>query len=1077
MSGSPSRDDHREPARSSAPPSSHPAPRSDSPLSLVQERMWLLEQLDPSQDLVQSLSAAWRIEGSIQPPVLQAALDALAEAHAPLRTTLVSHDGRALQRVAAAVALPIRWVDLTHHPRGARETALREAIAHATRERLDPLRGPLFRSLLFRLDEAEHVYLTVAHRLIWDNASFAIFIRALSEQYAYLVQGGTAAVAAPAVSFPDFAAWQREQVEGPEMLARAAFWRAHLADAPPELSLPIDRPRPARVQHAASTESASIEHAQAEALRTLAESTGGTLSTVLLGAYFVLLHRLSDQRDLLVGTPVRAHARSELAGLMGPLEDTLVLRARVDGAMTFRELVTRTRDVVEGALRQVEAPLETLGIAAPVLRAFYAFEDARTELPLLGGARISHVAVEPPACGYDLMLAARESPDALELRMHYSTELFEPPTLGHLRRGVLTLLEAIVQAPDTRIDELPIAPEADVASVRDWGRPDGVLISDVSPRLDAHARNRPQAVALRGTEGALTYAELRARVTALAKKLAAHALGPSKLLAIHASTPLEGAVAVLGALRAGAAFTLLDPSFPAPRLADICRCLEADALLASEGASVPAELTLPTVRFGSETEDDTLDEPMASASDPACVLCRFDAAGRPLPSAVSHASLATSAHALANELGLMAGGVVLGLCTPSAELAVFELLAPLMAGAQLVLPEDPARLDRLPLPHFDLAFAPASTWSRLGASELARITSAVIVGEPTVGLAAKLRAAEKIVYRVHASAATALAPFVQPIVHAYEAERIGRPLFPAQAVILSRHGTICPVGALGELLVATAAELSPSHTRWHAPTERVPSIGAAAAGSVAVAFVHTGDHGRWLSDGTLLLEERRDGAVEVGGHHFDLGEIARCLEQDASVAQTVVQLSRSKSGIAQIAAYVVPHAGASCSESALREHVRASLPELMVPQAVVSLAALPRTASGQVDRSRLPAVFGSDAGNPYVAPHSEAERLLGTLWQEALGRARVSIHDNFFELGGHSLSCLWVLAQAEQKTGRRLSPHRMLLGSLEQVALELSGAPTTEHPAALESARDASTSRARLTERLLRRLKGMVRSS
>jgi hypothetical protein len=427
---------------------------------------------------------------------------------------------------------------------------------------------------------------------------------------------------------------------------------------------------------------------------------------------------------------------------------------------------------------------------------------------------------------------------------------------------------------------------------------------------------------------------------------------------------------------------------------------------------------------------------------------------------------------VANALGLTADHNVVGLSSVSAELALLELLAPLMVGAQLVLPGEMARIDRLGLGAIDALFAPPSSWSRLGTNELALPRRALVLGQPSGELVHGLLAAGKSVYRLEAYSEAGLAPSVERLSQAYDARCSGRPLFPLRARIVASDGSECAAGMWGELQVATAAEVDRARDRWSRERER----------GTDEAWRATGERARWSEAGSILLQEPQDARAEIAGHRCDLDEIAVTLERHPSVRRALARCARGKGGAIRLAAYVVTQAGGH-TETELRRHVRASLPEFMVPQIFVELDAIPTTGSGDVDLARLPAAFGTESGDAHVAPRTDAERLLAEVWCEALGLARVSVYDNFFALGGHSLLCFEVLARLEHKTAKRLSPRVMLLGSLEQVALEMTqgsrqpnaprppptAAPTPTPPQATE--RDA-----RFAGRFLKKLKRIVGS-
>jgi amino acid adenylation domain-containing protein len=1033
-----------------------------APLSMSQNRLWLLEEMDPSQRLIHNLPAAWRLDGPVDAAILQRALTEIERRHDMLRTTIQVVGGQARQVVSPETRLEIGAVDLRDVPEAEREAAMTSRFSEWTRELFDLAQGPLFRSYLVRIDEAAYVYFTLRHNIVWDGWSFDIFLRELAALYAAFQEGRPSPLAELPIRYSDYATWHDKWLQGPEMAAQIGFWRERLEGAPSDLVLPADRPRPLKSDHAGGNLAMALTRDDAAALTTLAHASGATLFTVLFAAYVVMLHRHSGQDEILVGTPVRARNRPEVEDLIGPFINAVVLRAKLDPDMTFTELLQRLRDVTLDAFSHQDMPLELLGSRPPMVRAFFSFQDARTRPPALGGIPVTPVRMEPPSAANDMMLWMMETRTELFAMVNYSTELFDAATMDRFLRGFRVLLGAVARSPGTRLSDLPVASPEDLERAREWGRPEGsqIAVPSVLEAFQAHVARAPDALALVADGATVSYQDLGRRAGLLASRLRACGIGPSSLVAISLASATDRTVALLAVLSAGGAFVLLDPTFPAARTVATLRHLSPSVLLVRERAPEFEPFAGRCVDIGGAGPD-TPASPTgftAAAVDPdaACVVCHFDALGHPEALRISHAALAEGCALLAQALGLDGKDRLLGTASPTAELAIYEACLPLTLGARAILGEDGApsgaAIRRLASGHaVTCVFAEPEVWSELADELPPSIKTAVIAGQPEAELCTRLLAVQRRVFRVHVLSRAALFPLVQPIQSADDARKIGRPSFPLRAAVLGPRGAVMPIGVPGALHVG-----------------RDP----AADGGLAA----TGQRARLLGDGAIELAPGPSEPVELRGHRVDLREIAGALEGHASVQSAFATHERNDRGDRELVAYIVIRRGTTHTETELRRHLRATLPDHLVPSNFVEVDGIPMSATGEVDLGRLPSPFSGQVGGDYVSPRTGTESILAELFREALGVARVGIYDNFFDLGGHSLLCFRVIASIEEKFGKRLSPRVMLLGSLEQVAVELDGpARAAERSREPRPAPDPQPKT--LGDRLLRRLKGIVGGS
>jgi amino acid adenylation domain-containing protein len=440
-----------------------PIPRhcGPAPLSVQQERLWRLEEMDPAQRLVHSLPAAWRLKGPLDVGLLQRSLDALAHRQTSLRTAIRVVDGKPVQVVVPDRRLELEQVDLSGRPAAEQEQLTEVLLDQMMAKEFDLDRDVLVRNVLVRYAREEHALLTTRHAIVWDGWSFDVFLKELSELYAAAREGRASRLTDLPVTFADFAAWQRTWLEGPEAQAQVRFWQDRLAASPPPLEVPSDRPRQGSRSHVGANEGVSLSREVGDAIGAFAQSHQATPFMVLFSAYVTLLHRHSGQTDLVVGTPMRARTRTELEDVMGLFTNAVLLRVRLDPHWTFLELLNHVRELTLDAFAHQEMPLELLGQQAPVVRALFSLQESRTRPLTFGDVQVTQFHAQPPTAANELMLWAMETSRSLLLMLNYSTDVFEPATI---RRFLAQLEQVLIEAlkePCRPLRHFPVVPDGE----------------------------------------------------------------------------------------------------------------------------------------------------------------------------------------------------------------------------------------------------------------------------------------------------------------------------------------------------------------------------------------------------------------------------------------------------------------------------------------------------------------------------------------------------------------------------------------------------------------------------------------
>jgi amino acid adenylation domain-containing protein len=1029
------------------------------PASLMQQRLWLLDQMEPGNPFYNLPLLGFRLEGRLDRRALGAAWAEIARRHEALRTTFAALDGAPVQVVAPpappAAPSPLSLADLAAVPAPARPAAARAVALAEARRPFDLARGPLWRTALLRLDAEDHLLLVTMHHIVSDAWSIRVLYGELAALYGAFRQGRPSPLSELPVQYPDFALWQRRRLSGPLLAAEIAFWRGQLAGAPERLELPTDRPRPSGRSYRGRRRTLALPAELPAALAGLAQAAGASLFMVLLAGLDALLHRLTGQDDLVLGSPVAGRNHVGTEGLIGFFVNTVVIRIRLAGELTLGQLVGRVREVVLDVYEHQELPFDRLveeiqprrnAAYGPVFQAMFSLQNVATPDFALDGLAITPQWIDNGTAQTDLILFAGAQRGSLDvLQLEYSTDLFDDATIARLEGHLLTLLAAAAAAPETRLADLPLLSAAERQQLAEWSgprRPAPAAAAGSELRLDrrfaAQAARRPERIAVELGSASLTYGELARRAGRLAARLRRNGVGAEVPVGLCLERTLDLPVAILGALAAGGAYLPLDPESPPERLRFILEDARAPVVvttreLARRLGETPARLVLLDDGTEEEADDDgrdfvpSVDGALADAA--AYVIYTSGSTGRPKGVLVSHRAVLRLFAATAELLPAGPEDVWTVFHSYAFDFAVWELWGALLHGGRAVLlPAAVARfpeellavlrerratvLSQTPSAFRGLAAAlPAAGDLALGTAGDLALRAVVFGGEalhpedlrPWLARAGDGGPRLLNMYGITETTVHATCRPMAPADLARPGSPIGFPLADLALHLLDRAGNPVPIGVAGEICVGGAGVARGYLGRPELTAERFvpdPFAEAAAAGG---RLYRSGDLGRRRPDGDVEYLGRIDLQVKVRGVRIELGEIEAALARHPGVAAAAVAAREIAPGEVGLVAYCVP-AGREPATADLRAFLRATLPEVMVPAAFVALAALPLTVNGKLDRRALPAPDRlRRSGEDYREASTPLEETLAIVWRDLLGVDRVGVRDDFFELGGHSL--------------------------------------------------------------------------
>ena len=1022
------------------------APGELSPLSLDQDGLWFLDQLEPHSTRY-NIGVALEVAGELDVPALRASLAEVVRRHEVLRTAFVEVDGEPMQKVLPAGEFAFEERNLA--PDEDPEAAANEAVEALLGAPFDLGAGRVFRAGLVRLTHDRYVLVIVMHHIVADGWSVELLCRELGELYTAFASGQPSPLPELAVQYADYALWQHSWLCDAFLEQELAYWRDMLASVP-ILQLPTDHPRPAVQRTAGAMESLRLPPALRDRLVALGREAGATLYMVLLAGFGELLHRYSGLDDIAVGTPVARRMRTEVEPLVGMFVNTVVMRLDLSGSPGFDALMRRVRETVLEAQEHAAVPFESIvrDLAPvrdlahnPLFQVNFNYEKLANTRLMLGPCPVSLFRRVLGDVHFDLDVYIAELADGeISVSFVYDTDLFDASTvqgmLAHYRR----LLKSAVAAPQSPVGRLEMLDAQERRQqLEGWNdtAADYPRESTLHALFEAQVARTPEVVAVSGAGQTLSYGELNARANAVARHLAGSGVGAGELVGVCVERTTDMLVSVLGVLKSGCAYVSLDPGYPAQRLAMMVSDSGLRALLThrhlAQQIAVPEQgvvCYLDEWDWPAETGGASRDAGIAvDATALAYVIYTSGSTGRPKGVEITHRSLVNFLCSMKERPGLTASDVLLAVTTLSFDIAGLELYLPLLVGAQVVLADADEAMNgealgrKLAASGATVMQATPVTWRLLFDSGWQGTPGLKILcgGEELQSdLARRLLATGSAVWNLYGPTETTIWSTVEPVSDAEGPILIGRPIANTRAYVLGESGEPVPRGAIGELYLAGDGVARGYRGRADLTAERFVAEPFVEGGEGRM--YRTGDLARYHEDGRLELLGRVDFQVKVRGFRIELDEVEAALQSHPGVAQAVVLAQGDETGFQQLIAYLVPVVGASLAWDKLREHLHSRLPEYMIPSGHAVLEALPLTPNGKVDRRALPAAAPVErgAGVPYAEPQTPTQQQIAALWSELLEVERPSLDDDFFAQGGHSLLAVRLVSRIESVLGQRI---------------------------------------------------------
>ncbi len=1008
--------------------------RSDNngpkPLSYAQQRLWFLQQLDPAS-VAYNMPYRLRIRGPLNRQAMQAAFNELARRHEILRTQFVQQDENPVQVVAPEAFPLIEHVDLRGCEDQEQETT--RLAAKTAQTAFDLQKAPLLWIKLVQLSDVEHVLVLNMHHIISDGWSMGIILREVTTLYNAYASGTSVHLKEIPIQYGDYAVAHREWLQGEVLEDQVAYWRQELAGAT-ILELPTEYEHGGTPSSAGTTLRWAFSQELSGRLRQLCDREEATLFMALMAGFQIILSRYTGQDDISVATPISGRRWSETENLIGFFVNTLVLRARIKKRMRFREMLRQVRETALKAYAHQDLPFEKLveelqpdrdlnGV--PLFKVMFILQNTpRTQLQAPG----LKVSMEPLSSGnqkFAMVLGAVDG-QRIDGGISYRSELFSAEMIRRMLGHWENLLLSVVATPEAGLDDLSLLSVTEREQIlQEWNRTQMEFpLHTVHALFEQQAARTPYATAVEYEDESFSYDELNRRANQVAHYLKKLGAGPEMMIGICMERSLEMVIAMLGVLKAGAAYVPLDPDYPTDRLAYMVESSRAPVVLLQQAFRKQWAALARTTALDHEwdeiaRESDTNPEVPMDIHNPAYVIYTSGSTGRPKGVVITHAALANHMQWINETFAIHQRDRVLQKTAFSFDASVWEFYAPLLTGGCLVLARPGGQRDRDYLLHClaekritIVQFVPSQLQMLVeieGLEQCRCLRRAYCGGEPL---------SMALVKRLHERApwvklCNLYGPTEATIDSVFEECRveedrgmalIGRPVANLRAYVLSQDMEPVPACVWGELFLGGAGLARGYAGQLALTAERfVPDPFSRTGGE---RLYRTGDIVRWRGDGKLEFAGRRDHQVKLRGFRIELKEIEVVLAQYEAVAESVVVV-RGEPGNERLVAYVVLKKGpeaAELKEGEIRRHLQKKLPHYMQPATIVALEKWPLTPNGKIDRANLPEPESMETmPREESQPQTPETKLLCEIWKEVLKIKTVGIHDDFFRLGGHSL--------------------------------------------------------------------------
>ena len=1026
-----------------------------APLSPMQQRLWLLNQLEPDSPFY-NITRILRLKGNLNIEAIHKAFEALILRHEIFRTIYKNTNEGLIQIILQAWNFELPVYDVEEEAGTEKQDIIDTTLKDEVKRPFDLASDLKLRAKLIRLSSREYILIFVVHHIASDGWSMGLLSKELVSLYKAFSLGQENPLPKPPIQYADFAEWHCQYLKSGVGKKQLEYWKEKLL-APPILDICTDFPRPKIQTFNGRSHKLFIEPQLTQKLKQLCQQRGMTMYMLFLAAIAIVISRHSRQEDIIIGSPLADRRYPSTQSVIGPFLNTLALRLDTSKELTIETFCEQVKQTCLEAYDHRDIPFEQLveelkperdASRSPWFQVLFAFQNFPKVSNKLGDLDVERIKLGKGTAKFELTFVASEVNDGIQLSSGYNTDLFRPDTTQRILNQVKTVLAAmVVLKPEQLVSEISLlSSEEQHQLLTEWHQSQETVLSElcIHQLFEDQVIRNPDAVAVEWKGHSLSYLELNSRANQLARHLQTLGIGPDVLVGVCIERSVDMLVSLLAILKAGGAYVPLDPYSPTDRLTFMVADSQISVLITQSG-----EITFannPTVKVICLNQDwDTIatevDDNLLCASTPdhlAYVIYTSGSTGTPKGVMVPHSALVNFTQAATDLYDMTSDDRVLQFASISFDAAAEEIYPTLTSGGTLVLRTDDMlgaaeqflkKCADLQLTVLDL---PTAFWQQIvpdlavAEATLPDSLRLVIIGGERVSpehvktWQTQVGDHPKLINTYGPTEATIVATAfpISTLPIANEVP-IGRPLANIETYVLNNYLQPVPIGVPGELHIGGKGLARGYLNRPELTSERF--IPHPFSNTPEAQLYKTGDLVRYLTDGALEYLGRIDDQVKIRGFRVELGEVESALTADSHVKDAVVIAQTDDLGSQQLVAYLVT-ATESFSLSETRQAIKKKLPNYMVPSAFMVLESIPLTPNGKVDRRALPVpdpnqrlnnveLIAPRNSNEFVAPRNRVEETLSKIWRELLKQEKIGIYDDFFELGGHSLLAIQMISR------------------------------------------------------------------
>ncbi|MBL3658752.1 non-ribosomal peptide synthetase/type I polyketide synthase [Fulvivirga sediminis] len=996
------------------------------PVSAAQNRLYFLWNYDKGS-LGYNLPQFVKVEGDVDKDRLSKAFSDLVDRHEILRTSFV-HEGDQVYQKVNNINFAVEFAEIAEHEL---DTYFENFCTP-----FDLTKAPLLRVKLLKVDTGLHYLLVDIHHIATDGISQGILLQEFAALYA------DESLEKPSIQYKDFAVWQKEQTTAKSWIEQKSFWMSQYDGELPVLDLPADYKRPVDKQKPGGKVSFEFESHLQKRIAAFNEDQHVTSFMFLFSAYNLLLGKLARTTDVVVGTPTAGRPHHDVEGLVGMFVNTLPIRSRFDHEMTFKEFVQNVKQVSLQAFENQQYPFEELLNDLKVRRESnrHPLFDVMFSLQNFGGA-----AIEIPGLAlkrqerklghnkFDLSLTGYEGKDKLLFNIEYSGDLFDEATIQRYAKGFQQIIKQVADNPDILIGDISLVDEYEYKRVvNDFNQteklyPENITILDL---FEKQVAETPNANAVHHEDRVLTYRELNGRANTLALLLSEkYVIKSGDIIPVVMSRGIDFLISVIAIWKLKAAPAPLSIYWPEARIKNAIDKLNAPVSLVNNvgidesGLAIGEEFHIVEAHLLQETTANFTDKPNPKL--PIYVFHTSGTTGMPKAVVVPHEGVYNRLMWMNDHFGKASAQSVLRTTKHIFDSAIWQLLWPLINGGQTVIPSEERVFD---LKYFsDLIEEYGITMTDLVPSLFNEMVRQMRMGKASfdpfdlrdIVIGGEAITAETTNFFIQKYPGIKITNLYGPteasigcVYYPVEGEKeiipIGTPISNTKIYILDQNKQVVPVGVPGEMYISgVCLAIGYFGDKMITDAKFVPNILDAQPGKM----YKTGDLAKWLPDGNISFLGRIDDQVKIRGYRIELGEIESILNKLNGVSESVVVVHDNDHGNKILVAYLA--ASELYDETKAKEYLKSQLPNYMIPSKLIMVDKLPVSASGKVDKAKLPK---PDFRQERKAPANDVENKLVHIWSDLLGisNEELSVDANFFEMGGHSLMAIRVVSAVKE---------------------------------------------------------------